>query len=192
MSTTTKDKRRTRKGESARSGERAEAPPDPAAEGAPHPSTALLPTPASLVQSATEEVRGWLAGLATGEWPMRRSGPAAGGARRSALWIPPLELVREPDALVVRSELPGVKPADVHVTVEDHTLTIWGERREEERKQHDGVTQTERCYGAFARAIPLPGEAQVDDVSASLRDGVLEIRVPTPVRKPSQEIPVAS
>jgi HSP20 family protein len=91
-----------------------------------------------------------------------------------------VEEFREPDALVVRAELPGIDPEkDVEVTVHDNALTIKAERREntEDRGKHG--YRSEFRYGSFARTVDLPRGARGEDVTASYHDGVLEVRVPT-------------
>ena len=77
---------------------------------------------------------------------------------------------------VVRAELPGVDPdKDVEIDVTGDTLTIKGERHEEsfDKRHH------EMHYGSFYRSLTLPQGVRAEDVTASYKDGVLEIRVPT-------------
>ena len=189
MRTTTKGKTEKRRG-TAEAPEHGAAGTQSTSVTPPQPPSATPMPIVSLVQSAAGEIERWLADLAAGPGRPRPDRSGRGDGRRPAFWMPPLELVQQADELVVRSELPGMRPEDVHVTVDDHRLRIWGERREEQRKEGNGLSHTERFYGAFSRTIPLPEEADVGDVSATLREGVLEIRVPTPGRKESQEIPV--
>ncbi len=81
--------------------------------------------------------------------------------------------------LVIRAELPGVDPdKDVQITLDEGLLTISGERRSETRADEKGRHFTEMQYGSFTRTIPLPDGASDKDVTASYRDGILEIRVP--------------
>lgn len=77
---------------------------------------------------------------------------------------------------VIRAELPGVDPnKDIELTVQDDYLTIKGERREEKRDtQH-----SEFHYGAFARSVRLPQGTDPTDVTATYRDGILEVSFPT-------------
>jgi HSP20 family protein len=103
--------------------------------------------------------------------------PAASQASRTA-WSPQIEVRRQNGNLVVRADLPGVAPDDVEVEVDDGVLTIFGERRDEQREERDGFFRTERFYGQFYRAIPLPEGAKEDRVEAKFDNGVLEIRMP--------------
>lgn len=90
----------------------------------------------------------------------------------------------EDDTYVLRAEMPGIDPdKDVTVKLDGDVLTIRGERREEQKDKN----HREFHYGAFSRSIRLPQEVQADQVKASYKDGVLEVRVPT---SPSQAQPV--
>lgn len=113
------------------------------------------------------------------------------GAESSQLWSPAIE-VRERDGnLTVHAELPGLKPDDVSVSVEDDTLIIEGERKYEQETNEGGVRRTERRYGHFHRAIVLPQGADPDQAKAEFNNGVLDISIP--VQKPEQnrkQIPV--
>jgi HSP20 family protein len=75
------------------------------------------------------------------------------------------------DHYIVRAELPGVMPADVQVSLAGDELRLQVERKEgETEKGH-----SEFRYGKFYRTIPMPAGAKADTVSATYRDGILEI-----------------
>jgi len=116
--------------------------------------------------------------------------PAASQGSRIA-WSPQIEVGRQNGNLVVRAEVPGVAPDDVEVAVDDGVLTISGERRDEQREERDGFFRTERFYGQFYRAIPLPEGAKEDQVEANIDNGVLEIRIPVPEQRQRQPHRVA-
>ncbi len=83
--------------------------------------------------------------------------------------------------LVVRAELPGIDPdKDVQITVDDGLLTISGERRSETVSDKVGRHFTEMQYGSFSRTVPLPEGASEKDVTATYRDGILEVRLTLP------------
>jgi HSP20 family protein len=88
----------------------------------------------------------------------------------------------EGDQLVVRAEVPGVDPEqDIDVSVENDVLTISAERRESNReKMGDRGFHSEFRYGSFVRQVRLPAGTSPEVVSATYRDGVLEIRMPKP------------
>lgn len=82
----------------------------------------------------------------------------------------------EEGTYVLRAELPGIDPdKDVELKVEGDMLTIRGERREEHKEKN----HREFHYGAFSRSIPMPAGVKPEDVVATYKDGVLEVRVPS-------------
>ena len=83
------------------------------------------------------------------------------------------------DALVVRADLPGVDPDhDIEITVQDGTLRIQGQRREERKTEEKDVRRSEVRYGSFTRTLPLPSGTSENDIKATYKDGVLEVRLP--------------
>lgn len=97
-----------------------------------------------------------------------------------ASWIPTLETFRKDEKIVVRADLPGLTKDDIDIEVEDDMLTISGERSEETRDDRDDFYRTERTYGRFFRAIPLPDGVEADKIDAAFTNGVLEVTIPTP------------
>lgn len=93
------------------------------------------------------------------------------------------------DTQVIRAELPGIDPEkDVELTVTDGMLRISAERRTEEKSADKGYLRHELRYGSYARVLPLPEGVAEDDITASYKDGILEIRVPVP-RQPAGREP---
>jgi len=68
----------------------------------------------------------------------------------------------------------------VTVEVDNDVLTISGERREEREENRDDYYRSERSYGQFYRAIPLPDGIDDSNCDASFKDGVLEVTFPAP------------
>jgi HSP20 family protein len=99
-------------------------------------------------------------------------------SRGAPMWSPPVETFERDDRLVVRVDLPGLKPSDVDVELTDDGLVIQGERREEREQREGGHYRTERRYGTFVRLVPLPEGIDPEKIEASFRDGVLEVAVP--------------
>lgn len=92
-----------------------------------------------------------------------------------------LEEFRESGALVVRAELPGIDPEkDVEITVADGQLHIHAERRESTSEGEEGKAgyRSEFRYGAFDRFLTLPASTTEEKVTASYKDGILEVRIP--------------
>jgi HSP20 family protein len=83
--------------------------------------------------------------------------------------------------LVIRAELPGIDPEkDVEIDVTDDRLAIRAERRSEETESKEGVVRSEFRYGSLSRIVALPRDTKIDDVTATYKDGILEVKVPVP------------
>jgi len=95
-------------------------------------------------------------------------------------WTPELEMTERDHTLMVKVDLPGLKKEEVTVNVTPDGLAITGERtREAEEKKNEWFT-TERTYGKFSRLVPLPDGVDYKEVTATFKNGVLEIAVPLP------------
>lgn len=92
-------------------------------------------------------------------------------------WAPALDALQEDGDIVVRAELPGVRPEDVEVTFHNGVLTISGERKAEQEKEGSGYYVRERRYGSFRRSMTLPQGTDDSKIHARFQDGVLEVRV---------------
>ncbi len=119
-------------------------------------------------------------------WPFESTERAlarpTGGTTATAAWTPSVEVFARGDDLVVRADLPGVKPEDVSVEAEDNNLIIRGETRAEHERQEEGYYYSERQYGSFYRSIPLPQGVRADNAQATFNNGVLEITLPGAAR----------
>jgi len=93
-------------------------------------------------------------------------------------WMPKVDVKRTGEDLVVRAELPGMKPEDVDIEITDNVLTIRGERKEEETQEGEGWLVRESSYGAFERSLTIPEGVDPAAIKASYTDGVLEVHVP--------------
>jgi HSP20 family protein len=82
------------------------------------------------------------------------------------------------DAYVVKAPVPGVKPEDVDVHIEDGVLTLRGETKREENVENARYHWQERWYGQFERSVRLPSQVDASKVEANLKEGILTISVP--------------
>jgi HSP20 family protein len=111
----------------------------------------------------------------------------------STLWIPPIEVAQKDGNYVVSAELPGLSDEDVTVEIDDEAIVIRGERQFEHTETQGGITRTERRYGEFYRAVPLPDGADTAKARAEFKDGVLQISVPVQETKSNvRQIPIQS
>ncbi len=90
-------------------------------------------------------------------------------------WSPNVDIFENKDQLVLEAELPGLKPEDVNVSIENNVLTIHGERRFEKRDEGDNFHRVERAYGSFTRSFTLPPTVSSENVNAMFDNGVLRL-----------------
>ena len=110
----------------------------------------------------------------------RRFGIAAGddNGHTVADWVPAVDIVEEKDRFVLRADVPGVRPEDIDVNMENGVLTVSGERSHEQTESQDGMRRVERVSGKFYRRFNLPESAQADEISAKSANGILEVVIP--------------
>jgi HSP20 family protein len=90
----------------------------------------------------------------------------------------PLDVTSTSDALVVEAALPGIKPEDVDITVEDGTLSIRGTYREEHREGEGENLVSEIRRGSVYRSVSLPSGLEADKATATFEHGILKLRIP--------------
>lgn len=93
-------------------------------------------------------------------------------------WMPRVDVLDRDDALLVRTEIPGVDPESIDVTVESGTLTIKGSRSFENEEETENYHRKEIFEGSFERTILLPKGTDAEAVTAVSKDGILEISIP--------------
>ena len=102
-------------------------------------------------------------------------------------WTPALDIYEDKDKYVAKAELPGMKKEDIDVSLEGDTLTISGERKQEEEKKEGDTYRSERYFGRFQRTVTLPTAVDANKIKATYKDGVLTVTVPkTEEAKPKQ------
>jgi len=102
------------------------------------------------------------------------------GARGEHGWSPSVDVLRKDDQLILRANLPGIKPEEVKIAVEGDVLTISGEHTEEKEEKEGEYMRRERRFGSFSRSMSLPSGVKAEDIEATTADGVLEVTVPLP------------
>jgi HSP20 family protein len=95
-----------------------------------------------------------------------------------ATWAPPADIYETENDLVAKVDLPGVQEADIDIRVENNTLAIRGERKFEKEVNEDSYLRVERAFGTFTRSFSLPNIVKVENIRASLQNGVLTLRMP--------------
>ena len=105
-------------------------------------------------------------------------------------WVPVADVAETPAAYLVRVELPGLGAEAVKVSVENHVLSIAGERRQEEQAKETRYHRVESAYGSFLRRFSLPDEVDEQQARAEFKDGVLSVHVPKAERAQPRSIEV--
>lgn len=100
------------------------------------------------------------------------------GSLVTAEWAPAVDIKEESDKFVLHADLPGVKPEEINISMENGVLTINGEKQAEVKTEKEGYKRVERTYGSFYRRFSLPDTANPDAISATSKHGVLEIVIP--------------
>ncbi|WP_322796882.1 Hsp20/alpha crystallin family protein [Tepidiforma sp.] len=100
------------------------------------------------------------------------------GLQATTEWSPRCDVTERENEWVVHAELPGVEAKDMDVRVANGVLTIRGEKRSERTEEEKGRRYSERFFGSFERSLAVPENVDVDRIEASLKDGVLEVRLP--------------
>ncbi|NLY88737.1 MAG: Hsp20/alpha crystallin family protein [Firmicutes bacterium] len=93
-------------------------------------------------------------------------------------WQPSVDVVERAGEFIVRANLPGMKREDIELTVDENSLTLQGEIREEKTAEDERFYRRERRRGSFIRRIPLRVPVRAEAVKAAFNDGVLEVRLP--------------
>jgi HSP20 family protein len=105
-------------------------------------------------------------------------------------WRPAIELFERDGKLIARVELPGMKREEIKISASDHVLTISGERKVETETKRANYYRCERSYGSFQRAIALPEDVDTSKITATYKDGVLEITLPKMKGSEPKAIPI--
>ncbi len=99
---------------------------------------------------------------------------------RERSWAPAIDVVRDNDNLVVRADVPGIKPEEVKIEVENDILTVSGEHEERKEEKDKNFLRRERRYGSFTRSMALPPGVEAKKIKAKTHDGVVEVTIPLP------------
>ena len=95
----------------------------------------------------------------------------------TGMWTPAVDIYETAESVVVKAELPGLAREQVGIEVKDGVLTLKGERKVEKEVKEENYHRVERAYGTFLRSFSLPASVDQEKISATLKDGVLEVRL---------------
>lgn len=105
-------------------------------------------------------------------------------------WVPQVDVQETEKDILVKADLPGIEPKDVEVTVENGTLILRGERKEEHEEKKNNYFRLERFHGNFYREVPLPVGADPEKIVANSSKGVVTVSIPKKPEVLPKKIPV--
>ncbi|MDP2855919.1 MAG: Hsp20/alpha crystallin family protein [bacterium] len=89
-----------------------------------------------------------------------------------------IDVYQTPQEIVIKSAVAGVKPEDIDISIINDMVTIKGQRLQEDTVKSDDYFYQECYWGRFSRSVILPVDIDSDRVSASLKNGILTVRMP--------------
>jgi HSP20 family protein len=95
-------------------------------------------------------------------------------------FVPSVDITEDEKSYLVTADVPGMKPEEIDVQVENNVLTIRGERKYETQGKQQGYRRVERHYGRFQRSFALPEGVNPEAIEANVDNGTLTLRVPKP------------
>ena len=120
----------------------------------------------------------------------RRDGSEDTSTLATADWHPAVDIREEDDRYVIHADVPGVKPEQIEVTLEDGVLTLKGERESVKEEEADKFKRVERVRGTFLRRFSLPDTVDSEGVTARTEQGVLEVVIPKAAKAQARKITV--
>ena len=118
--------------------------------------------------------------------------PFGEDATLNSSWAPACDIFEDKDGIKIVAEIPGVKPEDVKISLENNTLILRGEKQQVAEEKTERVHRYERSYGVFERSFSLPSTVDPDKVDAAYEHGLLTITLPKVERAKPREIAVKS
>jgi len=94
--------------------------------------------------------------------------------------IPKTDVFEEEGHIILKAEMPGVSKKDLDISLEDDVLIIKAEKKEEKEEGEKGTTDymRERRFGQYFRYMTIPARVDAENITATLKKGLLEIRMP--------------
>ena len=109
---------------------------------------------------------------------------------KTAEFIPPVDIYEKGDNLVVETQIVGIEPEKVDISIEDNTLIIKGKSEKKSEVEDKDYYRKEVRYGSFYRAVSLPTSVIGDKAEATYEDGILKITIPKAAKAKEKKIKV--
>ena len=122
---------------------------------------------------------------AFGAFPTAQNGDAVGSS-----WTPNVDIREDKEHLTITMDVPGVRPEDVKISLENQVLTIAGEKQALLQEKDERWHRWERHYGHFERTFTLPSTVDAERIEATSDNGVLTVRLPKVEKAKPREIQV--
>jgi HSP20 family protein len=123
--------------------------------------------PINLFDNFNDDINRYLANI--------RSKPAANQERN---WAPAVDIREEENRYLLSADIPGVNRENIEITLENGVLNLKGERAGESITSEKEYRRKERVYGTFMRQFTLPETVDTQNISATVKDGVLNVVIP--------------
>jgi HSP20 family protein len=94
------------------------------------------------------------------------------------VWSPVVDVYEDTDAIVIKTDLPGVNQDEIDIEMNNDMLTIRGERKFDDEARRDNYVRVERQYGAFQRSFTIGVPVEPDRIKAVYKNGILELTLP--------------
>lgn len=100
------------------------------------------------------------------------------GGQVATVWAPAVDVIEAENEVQVKAQVPGIRPEELDIEVENNMLTLSGEHTEREEETRGNVYRKEICYGKFFRRVPLPTDVDPNKADARFENGMLTVRLP--------------
>ncbi len=131
----------------------------------------------------------WLDDFSMGEFPSLFSSNFNTG-----ISVPKVNIKEEADAFIVEMAVPGLKKSDFNISLDNNTLSISAELKENNEQKDEGYTRREFGYSSFKRIFTLPETVEDSKINANYNEGILNIHLPKKEeakQKPARSIKVS-
>jgi HSP20 family protein len=123
-------------------------------------------------------------------WMTRLFGPDPELFRGDFDFVPNVNMAETDQAVEVTVDLPGMKPEDIRLEMQDGHLIITGEKQEEKEEKGKKYHRVERRTGTFRRVLPMPTAVNEEQVDAAFKDGVLRVTLQKVPEVQAKTIPI--
>ncbi|HAO92378.1 MAG: hypothetical protein A2X99_04835 [Deltaproteobacteria bacterium GWB2_55_19] len=110
--------------------------------------------------------------------PRRAEAPWRRPTEKGGVASPAIDIIDRKNEIIIKAEMPGVARENIDISMQEGTLTLKGEIKEDAEKDNGEHSYSERTYRYYARAINIPVKIASDNIKATLKDGILSIHLP--------------